>query len=165
MLQGTAEKRQGLLFYDYPMRAGSESWQPGRVRQFAVIEGPWKLVSVDGRKSLRSRRVLAGAVRLLSRTFADSKTYYMLKALFYFSRPRDTRASRGLCTNSFRNFFAMLSQGAISIGTNGLAGAISLAASGPRANRAGANRTRGCRRKKISFDEKKYAAQWRCHRY
>jgi hypothetical protein len=57
----------------------------------------------------------------------------------------------------------MLSQGAISIGTNGLAGSISLATSGLREIRV-APIERADRTKKNSLDEKKYDAQWRCHR-
>lgn len=53
LLQGTATARQGRLFYDYPRREGSEGWQPGQVRQSAVIDGPWKLVSVDSRQSFQ----------------------------------------------------------------------------------------------------------------
>jgi hypothetical protein len=57
----------------------------------------------------------------------------------------------------------MRSQGVISIGANGLEGSISLATSGLRANRA-APIEHVDRTKKNSLDEKKYDAQWRCHR-
>jgi len=53
LLEGKADARHGLLFYDYPMRERAEGWQPGQTRQLAVIDGPWKLVSVDGRKSFQ----------------------------------------------------------------------------------------------------------------
>ncbi|MEO7967802.1 MAG: sulfatase-like hydrolase/transferase [Opitutus sp.] len=53
ILRGNAASRQSQLFYDYPMREGSESWRPGQMRQLAVIDGPWKLVSVDSQKSFQ----------------------------------------------------------------------------------------------------------------
>jgi arylsulfatase A-like enzyme len=53
ILQGKVGERRTHLYYDYPMREGSESWRPGRARQLAVIDGPWKLVSVDSRKSFQ----------------------------------------------------------------------------------------------------------------
>ncbi|MEO6244801.1 MAG: sulfatase/phosphatase domain-containing protein, partial [Opitutaceae bacterium] len=53
ILQGKTTSRRGLLYYDYPVREGSETWRPGETRQVAVIDGPWKLVSMDGRKSFQ----------------------------------------------------------------------------------------------------------------
>ncbi len=47
VLQGRAAARTKPLRYDYPAREGSETWKPGQRRQLAVIDGAWKLVSVD----------------------------------------------------------------------------------------------------------------------
>ncbi len=53
LLQGRTQTRRGLLYYDYPVREGAETWRPGETRQVAVIDGRWKLVSVDSRKSFQ----------------------------------------------------------------------------------------------------------------
>ncbi|MDB6092698.1 MAG: Arylsulfatase [Verrucomicrobia bacterium] len=50
VLQGTTQARQGMLYYDYPTRSASDTWKTGETRQFAVMDGDWKLVSVDSGK-------------------------------------------------------------------------------------------------------------------
>ncbi|MEO6005077.1 MAG: sulfatase-like hydrolase/transferase [Opitutus sp.] len=53
LLQGTTPKRRTPLFFDYPVREGSETWRPGATRQVAVVDGPWKLISLDSQKSFQ----------------------------------------------------------------------------------------------------------------
>lgn len=53
LLTGEATARTKTLNYDYPSRESTETWKPGQRRQMAVIEGPWKLVSVDTQKSFQ----------------------------------------------------------------------------------------------------------------
>lgn len=53
VLQGRAPARTKPLRYDYPAREGSETWKPGQRRQMAVIDGPWKLVSVDNQANFQ----------------------------------------------------------------------------------------------------------------
>jgi arylsulfatase A-like enzyme len=53
ILQGKAKTRRTALYFDYPVREGSETWRPGVTRQVAVIDGPWKLISLDSRKSFQ----------------------------------------------------------------------------------------------------------------
>lgn len=53
LLQSESENRRGPLFFDYPVREGSETWRPGASRQVAVIDGPWKLISFDSQKSFQ----------------------------------------------------------------------------------------------------------------
>ena len=51
LLRGTADRRRGPVYFDYPSREGSDTWKAGETRQVAVIEGEWKLVSVnDGKR-------------------------------------------------------------------------------------------------------------------
>ena len=56
LLQGKAKTRRTALYFDYPVREGSETWRPGATRQVAVIDGPWKLISLDSRKSFQLLR-------------------------------------------------------------------------------------------------------------
>ncbi len=53
ILEGQQTARKGALFFDYPAREGSETWKAGATRQIAVIDGPWKLVSIDSLKSFQ----------------------------------------------------------------------------------------------------------------
>jgi len=53
ILQGKAKTRRTALHFDYPVREGSETWRPGATRQVAVIDGPWKLISLDSKKSFQ----------------------------------------------------------------------------------------------------------------
>lgn len=48
MLTNDTAKRRGALFFDYPARERADTWRPGVVRQTAVIDGDWKLLSMDG---------------------------------------------------------------------------------------------------------------------
>lgn len=48
LLQKKTSRRALPLFFDYPTRQSAGTWEAGSIRQTAVIEGDWKLVSVDG---------------------------------------------------------------------------------------------------------------------
>lgn len=52
LLRGKVSNRGKPLFFDYPYRDLSNvSWVPTKQRQYAVIDGTWKLISVDDGKS------------------------------------------------------------------------------------------------------------------
>jgi arylsulfatase A-like enzyme len=52
ILSGETKTRQRPLFFDYPYRDVTNiTWIPTKVRQTAVIDGPWKLMSLDDRNT------------------------------------------------------------------------------------------------------------------
>lgn len=52
VLRGQQESRKHPLFFDYPYRDTTKMTKvPTDVRQVAVIDGEWKLVSIDGQKT------------------------------------------------------------------------------------------------------------------
>ena len=54
VLRAEAKTRKAPLFYDFPYRDITKvTWVPTKMRQYAVIDGPWKLVSVDDKKSFQ----------------------------------------------------------------------------------------------------------------
>jgi len=53
VLQGSQKERRGPIYFDYPSREGSDTWRAGETRQMAVIDGDWKLVSVNSGKTFQ----------------------------------------------------------------------------------------------------------------
>jgi arylsulfatase A-like enzyme len=52
VLREETKARQRPLFFDYPYRDVTNiSWVPTKIRQTAVIDGPWKIISLDDRKT------------------------------------------------------------------------------------------------------------------
>jgi arylsulfatase A-like enzyme len=53
VLQGKASRRSSLICFEYPVRESAATWEAGATRQLAVMDGDWKLVSVDSGKSFQ----------------------------------------------------------------------------------------------------------------
>lgn len=53
ILQGKSAQRKSLIFFDYPARESAGTWEAGATRQLAVIDGDWKLISVNSGKSFQ----------------------------------------------------------------------------------------------------------------
>ena len=51
LLKADTRRRERPIFFDYPYRdVGGITWVPTDTHQAAVIDGPWKLISIDDRK-------------------------------------------------------------------------------------------------------------------